>query len=96
VAVDGSHLYWGIRELGLTAGVGEVGRANLDGTSPNPNFITGATHPCGVAVDAGVPVTPSPPPPATGQRARALKKCKKLHSHKARKKCKNKANKLPV
>jgi hypothetical protein len=32
----------------------------------------------------------------TGERAAALKRCKKKHSHKARKKCKKKANKLPV
>jgi hypothetical protein len=32
----------------------------------------------------------------TGQRAAALKKCKKKHSHKKRKKCRKKANKLPV
>jgi trimeric autotransporter adhesin len=45
---------------------------------------------------------PSPPPPpntttgATGQRAAALKKCKKKKSAKARNKCKKKAKKLPV
>jgi hypothetical protein len=32
----------------------------------------------------------------TGQRAAALKKCKKKHSHKKRKKCRKKANRLPV
>jgi hypothetical protein len=32
----------------------------------------------------------------TGERAAALKKCKKKHSAKARKKCKRKANRLPV
>jgi hypothetical protein len=32
----------------------------------------------------------------TGRRAKALKKCKKKHSHKKRKKCKKKARKLPV
>ena len=49
------------------------------------------------------PPPPPPPPPAaggsptaTGQRAAALKKCKKKKSKKARKKCKRKANKLPV
>ncbi|MDX6616382.1 MAG: hypothetical protein QOD60_1473 [Solirubrobacterales bacterium] len=41
---------------------------------------------------------PTPPPPAaaTGKRAAALAKCKKKHSHKAKKKCKKKANQLPV
>ena len=28
-----------------------IGRANLDGTGANPNFITGATNPDGLAVD---------------------------------------------
>ena len=40
-----------------------------------------------------------PPPPATtdtGQRASALKKCKKKRGKKARKKCRRKAAKLPV
>jgi CSLREA domain-containing protein len=35
-------------------------------------------------------------PGATGQRAAALKKCKKKHSNKARKKCKKRALQLPV
>jgi DNA-binding beta-propeller fold protein YncE len=44
------------------------------------------------------PGTTPPPagPGATGQRAAALKKCKKKKSAKARKKCKKKAKKLPV
>lgn len=44
------------------------------------------------------PAPPSPAPPAgpTGQRAAALANCKKKHSKKARKKCRNKANLLPV
>jgi phosphotransferase system HPr-like phosphotransfer protein len=46
------------------------------------------------------PDPPSPPPPAatgpTGQRAAALKKCKKKRSQKARKKCKRKAKRLPA
>jgi hypothetical protein len=41
-------------------------------------------------------VQASPPAGPTGQRAAALKKCKKKKSAKARKKCKAKANKLPV
>ena len=51
-------------------------------------------------------VTPSPPPgtggsgtgaaPATGERAAALKKCKKKRSQKAKKKCRKKAKLLPV
>jgi hypothetical protein len=38
----------------------------------------------------------TPPAGPTGQRAAALKKCKKKKSATARKKCKNNANKLPV
>jgi len=38
----------------------------------------------------------NPSPPPTGRRAAALKKCKNKKSAKARKKCKKKANKLPV
>ena len=51
-------------------------------------------------------VTPPPPPgtggsgtgaaPATGERAAALKKCKKKRSQKAKKKCRKKAKLLPV
>jgi len=48
------------------------------------------------------PVVPPPPPAApaapvpTGERAAALKKCKKKKTKKARTKCKKKANQLPV
>jgi hypothetical protein len=41
-------------------------------------------------------VVPSAATGPTGQRAAALKKCKKKHSHKKRKKCKKRAKKLPV
>jgi hypothetical protein len=48
----------------------------------------------------GTGTTPPPPPNTntgpTGQRAAALKKCKKKKSAQARKKCKKKANKLPA
>ena len=40
-----SYVYW------TNSNAGTIGRANLDGTSPNPSFITGATYPYGVAVD---------------------------------------------
>ncbi len=49
-------------------------------------FVTGAS-------------TPPPPPPRasrTGRRAAALKKCKKKHSRKAKRKCRKRANRLPV
>jgi hypothetical protein len=43
------------------------------------------------------PTTQGPcPSVATGQRAAALAKCKKKHSHKKRKKCRKRANLLPV
>jgi hypothetical protein len=44
----------------------------------------------------GGPPTAPPPAAATGKRAAALAKCKKKHSHKAKKKCKKKASQLPV
>jgi hypothetical protein len=34
VAIDGKYVYW-------TSSDGRIGRANLNGTDPNPNFITG-------------------------------------------------------
>jgi hypothetical protein len=46
--------------------------------------------PCPVA--AALPLVPG----ATGQRAAALKKCKKKHSKQARKKCRKQAQALPV
>lgn len=43
VAVDATHVYWG--------GFGEsIGRAGLDGSDPEPLFITGIERPCGVVV----------------------------------------------
>jgi hypothetical protein len=39
---------------------------------------------------------PAPSTTTTGRRAAALAKCKKSHSHKKRKKCRKKANQLPV
>ncbi len=41
-------------------------------------------------------VVPTPPAASTGQRAAAFKKCKKKHSARARRKCRKKANLLPV
>ena len=44
VAVNETHVFWG--------GFGEaIGRANLNGSDPDPSFITGVERPCGVAVD---------------------------------------------
>ena len=38
----GAFVYW------ANVGGTTIGRANLDGTSSNQNFITGASSPCGV------------------------------------------------
>jgi virginiamycin B lyase len=67
VAVDASHIYWangggsivdapsiyGPPGVRATPGGTTIGRANLDGSGVNQDFITGALDPCGVAVDAG-------------------------------------------
>jgi hypothetical protein len=42
------------------------------------------------------PPAATPPPGPTGQRAAALKKCAKIKKKKAKKKCKRKANLLPI
>jgi hypothetical protein len=44
LAADQSFLYW-------IQGLGSVGRAPLDGSSSDLNFITGANSTCGIAVD---------------------------------------------
>jgi Domain of unknown function (DUF5050) len=43
----GRHLYW------ANFGAGTIGRASVDGTGANQNFISGASGPDGVAVDSG-------------------------------------------
>src|SRR5262249_11480474 len=48
VAVDAQHVYWGNNPDQFS---GTIGRANLDGTSPNPSFVTPTTSVVGVAVD---------------------------------------------
>ena len=49
VAVDGDHVYWAA--WGDTASNGTIGRANLNGSGAERNFITGVGAPNGVAVD---------------------------------------------
>ena len=47
VAINSSYIYW-------TANDGRIGRANIDGSNPNPDFITGLSQPSdlvGLAVD---------------------------------------------
>jgi len=46
-----AFVYWA--NLGPSFDGTTIGRANLNGTSVNQGFITGADGPCGVAVDAG-------------------------------------------
>jgi virginiamycin B lyase len=48
VAVFGGFIYW-------TSSTGSIGRAGIDGSNPNRDFITGASTPFGVAVD-GLPL----------------------------------------
>ncbi len=48
--VDGSHVYWTNWNLG-SIGTGTIGRADLNGSSVDQSFITGASDPQGVAVD---------------------------------------------
>jgi virginiamycin B lyase len=47
VAVDGSHLYW------ANPSRGSIGRANLDGTGVEEDFVDGLVQPRWVAVDGG-------------------------------------------
>jgi hypothetical protein len=75
-----------------------VGATTVDAFG-NPRVVPGTFGgPAIVDIGAAEFPTPGPPPPATatGQRAAALKKCKKKHSKKKRKKCRKKARKLPV
>ena len=52
VAVNSSHIYW-VNEGAPTAPVGRmsIGRANLNNTGVNPDFIIPSVRPTGVAVD---------------------------------------------
>ncbi|HXS32385.1 MAG TPA: hypothetical protein VN758_01260 [Solirubrobacterales bacterium] len=47
IAVDAGHVYW-TSAPGLQVGCGAIGRANLDGSIPEPEFIPGATNPQGI------------------------------------------------
>jgi len=63
VAVDAAHVYW-VNGVGYGPPVprdtqNTIARANLDGSGANQRFITGASFPSGVAVDA---LTLPPPP----------------------------------
>ena len=47
VASDGTYLYWGNVGSNITGKT--IGRAKLDGTGVNENFISGADGACGFA-----------------------------------------------
>jgi virginiamycin B lyase len=63
VDVDGAHIYWA-NQVGPESGYPRIGRADLDGTNVDQNFIF-AYFPCGVAVDALSTPPPRPMPPPT-------------------------------
>jgi hypothetical protein len=73
------------------AGAHEMTDADGDGL---PDAFDGCPSQSGSGSN-GCPAAATPPA-ETGQRAAALKKCKKKKSKKARKKCRKKARKLPV
>ena len=49
VAVDSHHVYWA--NLGVSSGDGAIGRASIDGTAVERNFVTGVGTPVAVAVN---------------------------------------------
>jgi Ca2+-binding RTX toxin-like protein len=48
--VDGAHIYWANNQSNQVGESQTIGRANLDGSDVNQNFIPGANTPAGVAV----------------------------------------------
>jgi hypothetical protein len=76
------------------------GRVLSVAASPQNGSLDPMSAAAQLAVNAGNVLAPKPPSPSTGQRAAALKKCKKKnkrHQNKKKfKKCKRKANRLPV
>ena len=97
--------------LGFTAGSGSLAATvpvNVNVAPPGFYMlfiVNGAGVPSVAKMVQLDPTAPPPPPPSnqppsytsapTGERAAALKKCKKKQGHK-RKRCKKKANRLPV
>jgi hypothetical protein len=80
--------------IGVRTGTLDVGSdISLGGAQPNNVSLTGS----GVAAPVAAPVTTAPSTAPTGQRARAIKKCKKKFPKGPRRtKCIKKAKKLPV
>ena len=76
------------------------GRVLSVAASPQNGSLDPMSAAAQLAVNAGNVLGPQPPSPVTGQRAAALKKCKKKnkkhHNKKKFNKCKKKANLLPV
>ena len=55
IALDSNYIYYALAPQGCSNGAcGAIGRANLDGSSPNSSFITGTTvnYPAGLAVNS--------------------------------------------
>ena len=48
-----AYIYWSNYGNGFTGGGTTLGRANIDGSAATASFITGASNPAGLAVDAG-------------------------------------------
>jgi len=49
MAVNSSYIYWTTANGGTAT---TIARAKLNGTDVDPNFITGASNPCGIALSA--------------------------------------------
>lgn len=66
VAVDKNFVYW-TNAPGVGLVTGSIGRASLDGTGVNPNFVPGVFDPFAVDVDAAgpPPAPPGGPPPGS-------------------------------
>jgi hypothetical protein len=84
-----SNYGWGVTATDLYAGGDSF---NFTGSPPGPSPVWNDDP----AQDTAFKTYVVPPASGTGQRARALAKCKKKHSKKARKKCRKKAKRLPV
>jgi hypothetical protein len=78
LAIDGDHIYWG--RWGSQPG-SFVGRANLDGSGVDEQFVATAPYVCGVAVGPGPAATPISNPSAGFKLkppARCTKGCKRV------------------